>query len=126
MAHARPYCAPMSAASSTAKNTGSLTHEALRAASSHPRVDEGAATSPVGLSAMRAILCAMRSSGQAAALGLQRLPALEFREEQPLDLLEPLAICTDLRCALCVVVGATHAPRDGRLLLLERFDLGGK
>src|SRR5581483_8757349 len=126
MAHARPNCAPMSAASRAAKNTGNLTHEVLRAESSQPLAGAGAATSPVGLFAMHAILCAMHSPGQAAALGLQHLPAREFREERGLDLLEALAIGTDLRRALRVVAGHAHALRDGRLLLLQGLDLRGQ
>src|SRR6185437_13603513 len=76
----------------------------------------------VGSPAIPAILAAH----QAAALGFQRLPALELRQQQCLYLLEPLAIGADLRSALQVIVRRAHAGVDRRLLLLQRLDLAGK
>ena len=73
-----------------------------------------------------AIILAQTSAGQAAALGLERLPALEFGEQQRLDLLQTLAIGTDLRRALQVVIRRAHAGGDGRLLPLQRLDLRGE
>src|SRR5579885_3874208 len=64
-----------------------------------------------------------RGACEAALITLQRLPPLESGQEQHLDLLEPLAIGTDLRRALQVVVGSAHPGGDPRLLALQRLDL---
>lgn len=69
---------------------------------------------------------AWAASAQPAALGLERLPALELSEQRGLDLLEAFAVRTDLGRTLLVIVRRAHARGEGRLLVLQRFDLTGK